>query len=67
VDEYERVRSWWRGGYSDRRGVNWITAFPRDSFSSQALKGITVNLAFFQVRSEIFLAELADKLGIGKG
>jgi hypothetical protein len=49
-------------GYLDRRIVEWITSFPRDAFSKEALKGISVNLAFFQVRNELFLAELEEKL-----
>lgn len=49
-------------GYVNRRPVRWIASIARDSFSTAALKGISVNLAFFQVRNETFLAELAAKL-----
>jgi hypothetical protein len=52
-------KRWQLDGYPDRRSVNWRCVFSRDQFSSQALKGIGVNLAFFQVRNEAFLNELA--------
>ncbi|MBZ0321285.1 MAG: hypothetical protein K8L91_33025 [Anaerolineae bacterium] len=48
--------------YYDLRPVKWLAAFERDDFSIEALKGIRVNLAFFQVRKEIFLKELEDLL-----
>lgn len=48
--------------YYDLRPVKWIAAFGREDFSAEALKGIRVNLAFFQVRKELFLQELEDLL-----
>lgn len=48
--------------YYDLRPVKWIAAFGRNDFSAEALKGIRVNLAFFQVRKEQFLKELEDLL-----
>jgi hypothetical protein len=56
----------YRGGlfreYRDIRPVKWILALPRDDFSQAALKGIGVNLAFFQVHNQTFLDELKLKL-----
>ncbi len=48
--------------YYDLRPVKWIATFGREDFSAEALKGIRVNLAFFQVRKELFLQELEDLL-----
>jgi hypothetical protein len=47
--------------YAHRRDVEWIEEFPRDIFSPEALKGITVTLAVFQARNEVFLSELESK------
>jgi hypothetical protein len=44
--------------YTHRRQVEWLYELPRDHFSPDALRGITVNLAIFQARSEMFLSEL---------
>lgn len=56
----------YRGGlfksYRDIRPVNWLISFPREDFTSPALKGIAVNLALFQVRNELILTELKQKL-----
>lgn len=51
-----------RQGYYDLRPVEWIADFRRDDFSPEALRGISVNLALFQVQNEIFLHELDEKL-----
>ncbi len=58
---YEYATGWFKS-YRHRRSVKWITQFPRDSFSSLALKGITVTLAVFKIGSEAFLSELEQKL-----
>ncbi len=56
----------YRGGlfrnYRDVRPVSWIAAIPRENFSSTARKGISVTLAFFQIRNEDFLNELEANL-----
>jgi len=49
-------------GYHDRRSVEWVAQLDRDVFSDEALRGISVTLALFQVRNEAFLAELAENL-----
>lgn len=59
--EYEHL-SRQAEGYSDLRSVKWITSIPRDEFSPEALKGIMVPLALFQVQNEQFLVELEGKL-----
>lgn len=59
--DYEYATGWFKS-YRHRRSVRWITQFPRDSFSSLALKGITVTLAVFKIGSESFLSELEQKL-----
>lgn len=51
-------------GYTDLRNVDWIGSFSRDSFTTEALKGISVNLAFFQIRNQAFLTQLEDKLKV---
>jgi len=48
--------------YAHRRDVEWIEEFPRDIFSPEARKGITVTLAVFQARNESFLRELESKI-----
>ena len=50
--------------YKDLRTVQWdrSKSLPRESFSKEALRGISVNLALFQVRSLVFLAELEAKI-----
>jgi hypothetical protein len=43
----------------DLRPVTWFAQLQRSQFSSEALRGIQVNLAFFRVRQATFLHELA--------
>jgi hypothetical protein len=52
---YKRLRR-----YHEIRPVTWTHELPRSLFSAEALRGIQVNLAFFQVRSVQFLRELAE-------
>jgi restriction system protein len=59
--DYEYVRRQ-EQGYGDLRRVQWLKSFPRDTFTPEARRGISVNLAFFQVRNETFLTELASNL-----
>jgi predicted Mrr-cat superfamily restriction endonuclease len=58
---YEFKR-WKLLGYHDQRSVEWFTTLPRSRFSKVALRGIGVHLAFFQVRSEVFLSRLQELL-----
>ncbi len=48
--------------YRHLRPVEWVAELERDEFSPEALKGIMVTLAFFQVQNQQFLAELMSKL-----
>jgi restriction system protein len=58
--QYDRGRIF--SFYAHRRSVEWVSEFSRDSFSPEALKGITVTLAIFQVQNKMFLDELNKKL-----
>lgn len=58
---YRSLRLW---GYRHVRPVTWLTSLPRDNFSPEALKGIGVNLALFQIRNEAFLNELKQQLAV---
>lgn len=49
-------------GYNHRRQVKWIAEFARDEFSKEALRGISVNLAFFKVGRTSFIEQLNEKL-----
>lgn len=61
ISEYKHVPAQ-KQGYNDLRQIRWIADFSRDEFSEQALGGITINLAFFQVKNPKFLSELEAKL-----
>jgi len=55
-----RYERWKR--YSDLHNVEWLTKIDRQEFSKEALRGISVNLAFFRVRNEAFQKELFTRL-----
>lgn len=65
TSDYKFNRFAFLHGYHDIRSVEWISMFRREDFSQEALKGISVNLAFFQIRNPLFVHELSDKLSGG--
>jgi hypothetical protein len=58
--DYDRYQP---DGYDGLRPVEWFARLEREQFSPTALRKIQVPLAFFRVRQEDFLGELAALLG----